>query len=67
MIMNYGFKIQWANITFSSSCGNNRLLLDSLAIATRNAPHNQILVSIHFRLYPDLRLAKDNTESCSLC
>ena len=50
MIMNYGIKIQWANITFFSSCITKRPLLACLA--TRNAPHNQVLVSIHFRLYP---------------
>ena len=50
MIMNYCIEIQWANITFFSSCTIKHPLLASLA--TRSALHNQVLVSIHFRLYP---------------
>ena len=50
MIMNYCIKIQWANITFFSSCIIKRSLLASLL--TRNAVRNQVLVSIHFRLSP---------------
>ena len=67
MIMNYCIKIQWANITFFSCCIIKRSLLASFA--TRNAVHNQVLVFpfIFGCLLADLRLAKDNIESCSLC
>ena len=53
-------------MTFFPSCIIKRPLLISLA--TRNAPHNQVLGSIHFGcIMADLRHLKDNTESCSLC